>query len=104
MTSAAALSAYQPVELTPAEIAKRGSLLYLFTDLIYVEYKDGVRDGQITAIEYQEAVTSGGQAEVILKNCVRSSSAADANAAARLEAILGELETASRLPSATRKM
>ena len=46
----AALSAYQPVELTPAEIAKRGSLLYLFTDLIYVEYKDGVRDGVVSVV------------------------------------------------------
>ena len=45
-----ALSAYQPVELTPAEIAKRGSLLYLFTDLIYVEYKDGVRDGVVSVV------------------------------------------------------
>ncbi len=90
----AALSAYQPVELTPAEIAKRGSLLYLFTDLIYVEYKDGVRDGQITiAIEYQEAVTFRGQAEVIFEELRPFIAAADTNAAARLEAILGELET-----------
>ena len=90
----AALSNYQPVELTPAEIAKRGSLLYLFTDLIYVEYKDGVRDGQITlAIEYQEAITFRGQAEVVFEELRPFIAEADANAAARLEAILGELET-----------
>lgn len=88
------LSSYQPVELTPAEITKRGSLLYLFTDLIYVEYKDGVRDGQITiAIEYQEAITFRGQAEVVFEELRPFIAAADANAAARLEAILGELET-----------
>lgn len=90
----AALSAYQPVELTSAEIAKRGSLLYLFTDLIYVEYKDGVRDGQITiAIEYQEAITFRGQAEVVFEELRPFIAEADANATARLEAILGELET-----------
>lgn len=90
----AALSNYQPVALTPAEIAERGQLLYLFTDLVYVEYKDGVRDGQITiAIEYQEAITFRGQAEVVFEELRPFIAAADANAAARFEAILGELET-----------
>ncbi|MBI3167568.1 MAG: FTR1 family iron permease [Chloroflexi bacterium] len=89
-----ALSKYQPVELTPAEVAERGQLLYLFTDLIYIEYKNGVRDGQITiAIEYQEAVTFRGQAEVVFEELRPFIAAIDADAAARLEAILGELET-----------
>lgn len=88
------LSGYQPVELTPAEITKRGQLLYLFTDLVYVEYKDGVRDGQITiAIEYQEAITFRGQAEIVFEELRPLIAEADAESAARLEAILGELET-----------
>lgn len=89
-----ALGSYQPVQLTPAEIAERGHLLYLFTDLVYVEYKDGVRDGQVTvAIEYQEAITFRGQAEVAFDELRPLIAKADAQAAARLEAILGELET-----------
>jgi high-affinity iron transporter len=90
----ASLSAYRPVELTPAEIARRGGLLYLFTDLVYIEYKDGVRAGQITiAIEYQEAITFRGQAEIVFEELRPLIAEADAESAARLEAILGELET-----------
>lgn len=89
-----ALSAYQPVELTSAEIAERGKLLYLFTDLIYVEYKNGVRDGQITiAIEYQEAVTFRAQAEAAFEDLRPFIAEADADSAARFSAILSELET-----------
>lgn len=64
----AAVANYSPVELTSAEVEKRGQLLYLFTDLVYIEYKDGVRNGQITiAIEYQEAITFRDQAEEELR-------------------------------------
>lgn len=88
------LSAYQPVELTSAEIAKRGKLLYLFTNLIYIEYKNGVRDGQITiAIEHQEAVTFRGQAEAAFEELRPFIAEADPNAAARFAEILNELET-----------
>ena len=90
----AALTNYQPVELTPAEISKRGQLLYLFTNLIYVEYKNGVRDGKITvAIEYQEAITFRAQAQTVFEDVRPSIAAVDPNAAARLEAILSELNT-----------
>ncbi|MBV6452650.1 MAG: hypothetical protein MHPDNHAH_03410 [Anaerolineales bacterium] len=89
-----ALSGYQPVELTSAEIAQRGKLLYLFTDLVYVEYKNGVRDGQITiAIEYQEAVTFRGQAEAAFEELRPFIAEADPNSAARFAEILDELET-----------
>ncbi|HNQ94232.1 MAG TPA: FTR1 family iron permease [Anaerolineales bacterium] len=91
----AALTNYQPVELTPAEISKRGQLLYLFTDLIYVEYKNGVRDGKITiAIEYQEAVTFHAQALAVFEELRPFIAEADPNAAAHLETIFGELKTA----------
>jgi hypothetical protein len=51
------LASYLPVELDAAQVAKRGQLLYLFTDLVYIEYKDGVRNGQITIlIEYQRPI------------------------------------------------
>ncbi len=91
----AALANYQPVELTSAEISKRGQLLYLFTDLIYVEYKNGVRDGKITvAIEYQEAVTFHAQALAVFEELRPFITEADPNAAARLETIFDELKTA----------
>ena len=55
---------YRPIELTTSEIAERGQLLYIFTDLVYIEYKDGVRDGEITIeVEYQEALTFRDQAQ-----------------------------------------
>ncbi len=93
----AALANYQPVELTSAEIAKRGQLLYLFTDLIYVEYKNGVRDGKITvAIEYQEATTFHAQALSVFEELRPIIAQADPNATIRLETIFGELDTAIR--------
>ena len=85
------LSAYQPVELSPEEFARRSQLLYLFIDLVYIEYRDGVRNGQITIdTEYREALTFRDQAEVFFAELHPRISAADPVAAERLVSLLQE--------------
>lgn len=87
------LSTYLPVELDAAQVAKRGQLLYLFTDLVYIEYKAGVRNGQITIpIEYQEAITFRSQAEAVFEELRPLMAANDAQAAARYAQLLAEME------------
>ena len=86
------LSAYQPVELSPDLIAERGRLLYLFLDLIAVEYRDGVRDGEITIpIEYQEATTFLAQASSIYEELRPVIASTDAASAERLDVLLAEI-------------
>lgn len=87
------LAGYAPVELDAAEVDKRGQLLYLFTELIYIEYKDGVRNGQITIpIEYQEARTFREQAEAVFEELRPVIAAKDAQAAARYGRLLTEMD------------
>ncbi len=87
------LSAYQPVDLSPEEFARRSQLLYLFIDLVYIEYRDGVRNGQITIdTEYREALTFRDQAEVFLAELYPRISAADPVAAERLVSLLREMK------------
>ena len=79
------IASYQPVDLSPKEFARRSQLLYLFIDLVYIEYRDGVRNGQITIeTEYLEALTFRDQAEVFLAELYPRISAADPAAAERL--------------------
>lgn len=87
------LSAYQPVDLSPEEFARRSQLLYLFIDLVYIEYRDGVRNGQITIdTEYREALTFRDQAEVFFTELQPRISAADPVAAERLASLLQEMK------------
>lgn len=87
------LIGYQPVELSPDLVAERGRLLYLFVDLIYTEYRDGVRGGEIVIpIEYQEAVTFHDQAVSIFTELRPVIAAADSLAADRLAALLDEID------------
>ena len=87
------LSSYQPVDLSPEELARRSQLLYLFIDLVYIEYRDGVRNGQITIeTEYREALTFRDQAEVFLAELYPRISAADPVAAERLVVLLQEMK------------
>lgn len=84
---------YQPVDLSPKELARRSQLLYLFIDLVYIEYRDGVRNGQITIeTEYREAITFRDQAEVFLAELYPRISAADPVAADRLVVLLHEMK------------
>ncbi|MCC7105026.1 MAG: FTR1 family iron permease [Chloroflexi bacterium] len=87
------LADYQPVDLTDAELAERATLLHTFLDLVYVEYRDGVRDGEITSpIEYQEARTFLDQAQGIFEELRSVLVARDSRAAERLEELLAELQ------------
>jgi high-affinity iron transporter len=91
------LLSYQPVEFSPDLIAERGRLLYLFLDLVYIEYRDGVRDGQITIpIEYQEATTFLVQARSIYEELRPVIAAADLAAAERLDELLDEIDATMR--------
>lgn len=93
-TFRASLTDYQPVALTEDQIAERGQLLYIFTDLVYIEYKDGVRNGRITIpIEYQEASTFLEQARSTFDELHPTIAAADAERAERLDVILTDLQT-----------
>lgn len=88
------LATYQPVQLSAADIVKRGQLFYLFTDLVYAEYQNGVRAGAITIpIEYQEAVTFRAQAQTIFTELRPIIAAQNPTAAARLAELLAEMET-----------
>ncbi len=87
------IASYQPVDLSPREFARRSQLLYLFIDLVYIEYRDGVRNGQITIeTEYREAITFRDQAEVFLAELYTRISAADPIAAERLVVLLQEMK------------
>ncbi|MBZ0294035.1 MAG: FTR1 family protein [Anaerolineae bacterium] len=86
---------YQPVELSEAELAERSQLLYIFTDLVYIEYKDGVRNGEITTpIEYQEAMTFRDQAEATFVELRPIIVEDDPDAAAQLETLLADIQAA----------
>jgi high-affinity iron transporter len=88
------LADYVPVELDPAQVARRGQLLYLFTNLVYVEYQAGVRNGQMTIpIEYQEAVTFRNQAEAVFEELRPLMAAHNSPATARYAQLLAEMET-----------
>lgn len=88
------VSSYQPVALDEATIADRGTLLYTFTDLIYIEYRDGVRNGEITIpIEYHEAQTFHEQAVAIYQELRPTLEARDSAATERLHAIFTEIDT-----------
>lgn len=88
-----ALALYQPVELSEALIAERGRLLYLFLDLVSVEYRDGVRNGEITiAIEYQEATTFFAQAKSIYEELRPVMFAAAPADTERLDSLINDID------------
>ncbi|MCC6612314.1 MAG: FTR1 family protein [Anaerolineae bacterium] len=89
------LANYQPVELTAEEIDQRAQLLYLFIDLVQVEYTRGVHNGQITIpIEIQEATSFRNQAAALFEELRPSMGASDAEATDQLDAHLDSLKSA----------
>lgn len=91
----ALLANYQPVELTADEIHQRAQLLYLFIDLVQVEYGRGVHNGQITlAIEVQEAISFRNQASALFEELRPIMSASDPAAVDQLNARLDSMKTA----------
>lgn len=61
------LQGYSPVTLTTEERERRARLLIRFLKLVYIEYKDGVRDGRISVrVEYEEARLFLSRAQMLL--------------------------------------
>lgn len=61
------LAGYAPVSLSPEEQLRRARLLRRFTALVWEEYKDGVRNGEISQhMEYNEARMFRDRAALIL--------------------------------------
>ncbi len=88
-----ALANYEPVALTADEIGKRAQLLYLFIDLVHVEYARGVQDGQVTIpIEVQEATTFRNQAAALSEELRPVMSANDSAATEQLAAKLDQMK------------
>lgn len=88
------LLGYQPVALDEAALADRAQLLYTFTDLVWIEYRDGVRNGQITIeIEYREAITFRDQAQNLFEELQPQINEADPAAVDRLTTLYAEIDT-----------
>lgn len=93
----AQLSAYQPVDLSPEEFARRSQLFYLFVELVNIEYRDGVRDGRITIeTEYREALTFRDQAQALFEELRPRIGAVDGRAADRLATLLAGMDETMR--------
>lgn len=84
---------YQPVHLPPEEVERRSQLLHLFLDLVYIEYRDGVRDGEIIIpVEYHEAITFRDQAEAVFQELRPAFAARDSAAVEELDLVLARME------------
>nr|WP_255435674.1 FTR1 family protein [Paracoccus sp. S1E-3] len=88
----ALLADYTPVALSPEETLRRARLLRRFTALVWQEYGNGVRNGQITQpLEYHEARLFRDRAAIILADLVPQM--ADPAQAAKLVALLTAMKT-----------
>ena len=89
---AAQLAGYTPVALSPEERLRRARLLRRFTAMVWEEYGDGVRGGEISQpIEYHEALLFRDRAALILGDLAPGM---PAPAATRLAALLSEMKAA----------
>ncbi|WP_280552948.1 FTR1 family iron permease [Halomonas sp. 25-S5] len=90
----AALANYAPVSLSDAERLRRARLLRRFLDLVWIEYQDGVRNGEISIpMEYHEALLFRGRAAMIFGDLRPTLAEAAPDAAERLADILSEMGT-----------
>ena len=88
----ALLADYTPVALSPEETLRRARLLRRFTALVWQEYGNGVRDGQITQpLEYHEAHLFRDRAAIILADLAPQM--ADPAQAAKLAELLTTMKT-----------
>ncbi|MEM8859221.1 MAG: FTR1 family protein [Chloroflexota bacterium] len=86
-------SNYQPVAFTEDQLGERSQLLYLYTELIWIEYRDAVRNGEISIdIEYQETITFRNQAVAVYEELRPILAANDPEGAVRLAEIYAEIE------------
>lgn len=85
------LAAWSPVALSAAERDRRALLLHRYLGMVWIEYKDGVRDGRVTvALEYHEAALFRDRAAMLfadLRPALGEGAAAD-----RLETLLAEVQ------------
>lgn len=90
----AALTDYAPVALSDAERLRRARLLRRFLGLVWIEYQDGVRNGEISIpMEYHEAVLFRSRAAMIFGDLRPGMAESAPDAAERLAALLGEMDT-----------
>ncbi len=88
---AARLQGYAPVALSPEERLRRARLLRRFTALVWEEYQNGVRDGEISQpMEYNEARMFRGRAAMVLGDLAPGF--ADPAQAERLGDLLGQIK------------
>ena len=87
----ALLAGYAPVALSPEETLRRARLLRRFTALVWEEYKDGVRGGEISQpMEYHEARLFRDRAAMILGDLAPQM--ADPAQAAKLSDLLARMK------------
>ena len=87
----AALQSYAPVALAPAEVTRRARLLRRFTDLVWLDYRNGVRDGAISnQLEYREAAMFRSRAATLLADLAPTMKSRED--AARMGALLARME------------
>lgn len=87
----ARLEGYAPVAISANERLRRANLLRRFTALIWEEYRDGVRDGEIRqAMEYNEAQLFHDRAAMIFGDLALQVD--DRVAAARLATVLAQIK------------
>lgn len=87
----ARLANYVPVALAPDELQRRARLLRRFTAMVWEEYRDGVRDGEVRQpMEYNEARMFRNRAAMIMGDLAPQM--ADSEAASRLAALLAEAD------------
>lgn len=88
----AALAGYSPVKLSPEETLRRARLLRRFTALVWTEYGNGVRNGEISQpLEYHEAQLFRDRAAMILGDLAPQM--ADPAQAAKLSELLTTMKT-----------
>ncbi|MFD1794516.1 hypothetical protein FQV27_07490 [Paracoccus aurantiacus] len=85
------IAGYSPVRLSPEEKLRRARLLRRFTALVWEEYGNGVRNGEITQpLEYYEARLFRDRAAIILGDLVPQMQ--DTAQGERLGALLAEMK------------
>lgn len=87
------LIGYSPVSIGNDDKERLIRLLHRFLGLIYIEYKDGVRDGKVTiAVEYHEAGLFRDKAQLILGDLQGEMMQTSPQDFAKLDAILKDMQ------------
>lgn len=90
--AAEALASWSAVALPEAERDRRALLLHRYLGMVWIEYKDGVRDGKVkVALEYHEAALFRDRAAMLFADL--RPALADEATVARLETLLTDLKT-----------